>query len=416
MRKALIGVLCVLALSGCGNETGDVTGDVTENTSSEAETESTERTSTKEESELDPLQSENPFESEDLTSLAFHDIEFQVPESWWDKMEETDSGSEIDYEEGTFFINAETTDMGDMQFFSDDEKEDFSDSVELSIENMFYDYEIITDYFRDVNNGTLYRVKAYIESDFDWYIDMLFTTKNGYMYFFSVLAPKEDREFYEEVFDSLRKTIELNETQGQDPDEYEEAPDLDHEYEISGGDIEVVADYFMSEEGMIFFDVERAIIIKNNSSTTYDINIFSVAYNEDGEAIETDEDRLYRLPPGYVSVVYQSYLAQEKICSYFTEIEATVEKEREPILQDLSYTQSNIDSGAVFSVTNQSDEDAIFVYGHALFFLENELVDYDSKIFGNDVFYLESGETASEEITTQVDFDRIEFYLTGGGL
>ena len=77
------------------------------------------------------------------------------------------------------------------------------------------------------------------------------------------------------------------------------------------------------------------------------------------------------------------------------------------------YVQNDIDGGAVFQVTNNGDAPAEFVEGYALYFLGDQLVDYQTTYFTNDNSEISPGETISEQLTAYEDFDRIEFYMTG---
>lgn len=83
------------------------------------------------------------------------------------------------------------------------------------------------------------------------------------------------------------------------------------------------------------------------------------------------------------------------------------------MIQDLEYTENDIDGGAVFQVTNNGSEPAEFVEGYALFFKDGEIVSYEETYLTDDDSEIKPGATISKQFTSYEDFDNIEFYLTG---
>jgi len=78
----------------------------------------------------------------------------------------------------------------------------------------------------------------------------------------------------------------------------------------------------------------------------------------------------------------------------------------------LSYKQNEIAKGAVFQVTNNGTSTAGRVGGDVLFFKGEELVDYKGEDFRDRDWEIKPGKTISKQVTSNKDFDRIEFYLT----
>lgn len=176
-------------------------------------------------------------------------------------------------------------------------------------------------------------------------------------------------------------------------------------------DVEVLAEYTLSDG--IGWYTRHFMIIKNNSDITVDVSTSSLAYGEDGAMVSAADSSFDALGTGCTSVLYEAFETDKKINRYETDINATKSEYYKSVIQDLSYTQNDIDGGAIFQVTNNGEEAAEFVEGHALFFLNGELVSYESTYFTDDDSELKPGKTISKQLTAYEEFDKIEFYLTG---
>ena len=91
----------------------------------------------------------------------------------------------------------------------------------------------------------------------------------------------------------------------------------------------------------------------------------------------------------------------------------TASKYYNSVIQDLSYTQNNIEDGAIFQVKNDGESPAEFVEGYALFFLDGKLVEFDTAYFTDDDYEIKPGATITKQFTSYENFDKVEFYLTG---
>lgn len=158
---------------------------------------------------------------------------------------------------------------------------------------------------------------------------------------------------------------------------------------------------------------EHFIIVKNNSDSTVEVSSATTAYDESGKKIGTSEGYLYALGAGCTSIIDEMFDTKNEAVSYETIIETTTDIYSESILQDLEYTQTDIEDGAIFEVTNVGEDKADFVTGYALFLKDGQIVDYDYEFFEDINGDLKSGKTISEQYTTYENFDTIEFYLTG---
>lgn len=181
--------------------------------------------------------------------------------------------------------------------------------------------------------------------------------------------------------------------------------------DVSVDDIEVIAEYTLSDS--IGWYSRHFMIIKNNSDVTVDVSTSSLAYSADGTMVSAADASLEALGAGCTSILYEAFETEAQIDHYDTTISVQESEYYDSVIQDLAYTQNDIDGGAVFQVTNNGDTVAEFVEGYALFFSGDQLVYYEIGDFTNDSFELNPGETITEQLTAYEDFDRIEFYMTG---
>ena len=155
------------------------------------------------------------------------------------------------------------------------------------------------------------------------------------------------------------------------------------------------------------------MIIKKNSNATVDVSTSSLAYSADGTMVSAADSSLEALGAGCTSVLYEAFETETQIDHYDTTINVAESEYYESVIQDLEYVQNDIDGGAVFQVTNNGDKAAEFVEGYMLYFLGDQLVDYQSTYFVDDDSEIKPGATISEQLNAYKDFDRTEFYLTG---
>ena len=177
------------------------------------------------------------------------------------------------------------------------------------------------------------------------------------------------------------------------------------------GSVEVLAEYTLPDS--IGWYTRHFIIVKNNSSQSVDISTSSLAYSADGTMVSAANASFDALGTGCTSIMYEAFETDVEIDHYETTMNVVQSDYYESVIQDLSYTENDIEGGAIFQVTNNGEEPAEFVEGYVLFFLGDELVGFDSTYFTDDDSEIKPGETISNQINSYDDFDRLEFYLTG---
>ena len=175
--------------------------------------------------------------------------------------------------------------------------------------------------------------------------------------------------------------------------------------------VEILAEYTLPDS--IGWYTRHFMIVKNNSNRTVDISTSSLAYDKNGKIISSADSSFYALGAGCTSMFYEAFETAEKIEYYDISMNVVPSKYYKSVIQDLSFVQNDIDSGAVFQVTNNGADVAKFVMGYALFFLNGELVDYDIAYFTDNNSEIKPQKTISKQLNSYEDFDSIEFYLTG---
>lgn len=215
---------------------------------------------------------------------------------------------------------------------------------------------------------------------------------------------------------SLQASISADEITAEAEEEKESAERGENESpseskEVTVEDIEILSEYTLSDG--IGWYTRHFFVVKNNSSETVDISTSSLAYAKDGTMLAADDSGFDALGAGCTSVFYEAFETDEKIDHYETDMKSQKSKYYESVIQDLSFVQNDIKDGAVFQVTNNGENAAKFVEGYALFFLNGELVYYDSVYFTDDESEIKPGATISKQMTSYEQFDTIEFYLTG---
>ncbi len=175
--------------------------------------------------------------------------------------------------------------------------------------------------------------------------------------------------------------------------------------------VEILAEYTLPDS--IGWYTRHFIIVKNNSKTTVNISTSSIAYAKDGSMVSVADSSFEALGTGCTSVFYEAFETSAEIDHYNTEMNVTSSKYYNSVIQDLSYTQNNIEDGAIFQVKNDGESPAEFVEGYALFFLNGKLVGYDDAYFTDDESEIKPGATITKQLTSYENFDKVEFYLTG---
>ena len=114
-----------------------------------------------------------------------------------------------------------------------------------------------------------------------------------------------------------------------------------------------------------------------------------------------------------ISIISELHETSEQIDHYDTSFNVSRSGIYKSAIPYLSYDVNEIKDGAVIAVTNMGDYSLESVEGTALYFLDGELVDKNSKIFANDNLGFKPQTNITEQFSSIFEFDSIEFYLEG---
>lgn len=178
-----------------------------------------------------------------------------------------------------------------------------------------------------------------------------------------------------------------------------------------GEEIEVLAEYTLPDG--IGWYTRHFVVVRNNTNKTLEISTSSKAYDGDGNVLGLASSGVDALGAGCTTAFYEAFETSSAIAFYDMNITYKPSTWAESVIQDLSYSETIINNGVIYDVTNNGNEAAEFVEGYALFFSGDTLVGYDSNYITDDDSEIKSGETISKQFRCYESFDRVEFYLDG---
>lgn len=173
----------------------------------------------------------------------------------------------------------------------------------------------------------------------------------------------------------------------------------------------IVAEQYSYENsiGSTYF----VLVVRNNSDKTVSIRANTVAKDGNGNIVGAADGSEEPVGAGQEVCLLHGFFDISDIADFEYTLYASECRYSDSAVQDLSYTQNMTENGAVFQVTNNGREPVEFVEGRALFFSGGRLVYSDSTYFTDDDSELKSGNTISKQLEPYVDFDSVQFYLTG---
>lgn len=174
-------------------------------------------------------------------------------------------------------------------------------------------------------------------------------------------------------------------------------------------DIEILSEYLYQSR----WNAYHYIVVKNNFGSTIDVSTTSFAYDSDGNLISVDDASEEAIGSGCTSIIREVFDTEETVARVETEISGSVSEYYESVLQDLSYTKTEIKDGVIVQVTNNGSKSSEFVKAYVLFFDGDKLIYEDSTYFTDDDSEIKPQKTISKQINSYKDFDRVEIYLTG---
>ena len=185
----------------------------------------------------------------------------------------------------------------------------------------------------------------------------------------------------------------------------------------SADDIEILNQYRIIDD--VVGVTRNYVVLKNKSNYTMDITVSGLAYDADDQILGANNRDLYTLGPGCTYVVGLFYRIDGVMARDDITIRAIPARIFQFDNQDLDVEQTSIKEGAIFKVTNISDDVVEFVEGYALFIKNGKLVYIEGAYFSglnirSDLNYsLQPDKSYSKQFNYHGDYDNIEFYVTG---
>lgn len=170
-----------------------------------------------------------------------------------------------------------------------------------------------------------------------------------------------------------------------------------------------ITEYHLNEDG----DRYAILIIDNPTKYNLAIYVSMKFYDSNGNLVGVDDDDERGVEKGTQTIMYFPINEEYDYIKY--EISVSEEDYYDCIISKLSYKNERIKNKEIISVTNNSEINGEFIEGYVLFFKGNKIVSMESEYFTDDDSIIEPEQTITKEIECDIDYDFIQFYLTGLG-
>lgn len=161
-------------------------------------------------------------------------------------------------------------------------------------------------------------------------------------------------------------------------------------------------------------DTLHFLVIKNNSTKTVAIHSNCTALDSSGTVIGADSSDLNALGSGCESVLVDYFDSVTGIDKYEYTLNVKEDSIYDSVIQDIDIQTSKQNDKVIITCTNNGTEPAKFVEAHALFFSNDELIEYGSTYIVDDDSELKVGSSISEQIEIYgKSFDDVKIYITG---
>ncbi len=153
------------------------------------------------------------------------------------------------------------------------------------------------------------------------------------------------------------------------------------------------------------------LAIKNNSEYDLDISAECKFYGDNEILIGADDGSISPLAPGSEYLI--SFYSEEAFQSFSYTLSARQAQWQKSVVTNLEYESTPAKKKEIVSVTNKADVSAKSVQMEALFFADGEIVDMDTTYFTDDDFEIKPGKTITKELSSDEEYDVVQFYLIG---
>ena len=160
-------------------------------------------------------------------------------------------------------------------------------------------------------------------------------------------------------------------------------------------------------------DTYFILIVKNNSGKTVSINSNAVAKDSNGNTIGAANGSEEAVGSGQEVCLVNYFDSVTNVSDFEYTLSVQEDRYYDAVVDDLQIEESMTGEKVIVTVTNNGDDAADFVTASALFFINNELVYYDSTYITDDDGELKSGSTLSKELSYYKGYDEVKVYYSG---
>ena len=166
-----------------------------------------------------------------------------------------------------------------------------------------------------------------------------------------------------------------------------------------------------------FGSTQHIFEITNNSPYRLSISINETAKDSGGSAVGANSTSQEDIPSGQTVFIISYFSNVDNAKSFDTSIQTKQEEYYIPVIQNVTLETTDLGDKVLIKATNNGGDVAEFVEPKAVFFLNNQVVDYASVYLVDNDYELKPGATLSEQIDYYnfdgVPYDSVVVHLTG---
>lgn len=161
--------------------------------------------------------------------------------------------------------------------------------------------------------------------------------------------------------------------------------------------------------------VYYVMYITNNSDTAVSIEMNVTALDSSGGMVGSSSDSTRAVDVGQTAGIWTTFDDWDKISSFEYTLTASEETDYSPVYNDLDVEYNTTDDGIVAKVTNNSEDNASFVWMDVVYLKGGEMVNFSELSFMNDNQELPAGTSLSVEGECYYDggFDDVVIAVNG---
>ena len=157
--------------------------------------------------------------------------------------------------------------------------------------------------------------------------------------------------------------------------------------------------------------------ITNNSQYTLELNINETAKDSSGSVIGASSTSELDLPAGCTVFLTNYFSNVSNVTGYDTSIQAIPARYYDPVIQNIALETNDLEDKVVVKATNNGSVPVEFLKATAVFFKDNEVVDYDTQYLVDSDSELKPGASFTGQLNyynfDDIDYDTVKVHVTG---